>query len=195
MRLVLASTSPYRAALLERLGLPFEVAPSHVDERAIEREGDPPAVLVRRLARAKAERVARAHPGALVIGSDQAAVIDGAVLGKPGTAERACAQLRAMAGRTHELLTAVCVVAPQGLREHTDVHRLTMRALSDAQIARYVALEQPLDCAGSYKIEGLGAALFGAIEGQDPTAIVGLPLSWTASTLTALGLDPLGTPT
>lgn len=201
MRLILASTSPYRAALLRRLRLEFETAASDVDERAIEAEGHPPAALVRILARAKAQAVAAAAPDAIVIGSDQIAVLDGRILGKPGTEARAREQLGAMAGRTHELLTAVAIVAPRtdfgqrDWREHVDVHRLSMRPLTAERIARYVSLEAPLDCAGSYKIEGLGAVLFDAIEGADPTAIIGLPLSWTAGVLSELGVDPLGVAT
>ena len=134
--------------------------------------------MARQLARAKAEAVARVvGDGATVIGSDQVCALGSETFGKPGTAERAGEQLARLAGRTHELLTAVCVVGPvHGVWEHTDVARLSMRALDAASIARYVAADSPLDCAGSYKLEARGIALFEKIECADHTAIVGLPL-------------------
>ena len=192
--LVLASTSPYRRALLGRLGLPFEcVAPDGVDERAIQL---PPRELVVALARAKAEAVAAMRPDAVVIGSDQAPAIGDRVLHKPGTAARAVAQLEALAGREHELLTAVCVIdGPSGRRfEHLDVHRLRLRPLRKAEIEDYVARDQPLDCAGAYKIEQLGIALMERIDGEDATAIVGLPLIAVCRILVDLGLPILGAP-
>lgn len=178
MRLVLASTSAYRRELLGRLGVAFETAAPDVDEGAWKGRGLAPRDVARQLARAKAEAVARVvGDGATVIGSDQVCALGSETFGKPGTAERAGEQLARLAGRTHELLTAVCVVGPlHGVWEHTDVARLSMRALDAVSIARYVAADRPLDCAGSYKLEALGIALFEKIECADHTAIVGLPL-------------------
>lgn len=178
MRLVLASTSAYRRELLGRLGVAFETAAPDVDEGAWKGRGLAPREVARQLARAKAEAVARVvGDGATVIGSDQVCALGSETFGKPGTAARAGEQLARLAGRTHELLTAVCVVGPvHGAWEHTDVARLSMRALDAASIARYVAADRPLDCAGSYKLEARGIALFEKIECADHTAIVGLPL-------------------
>lgn len=192
--LVLASTSRYRRELLARLGLPFEAADPGVDEEAVKALGLPAEALVVRLAREKAaavaHRLAAARPGALVVGSDQVAELDGEILGKPGTAERAEAQLRRLAGREHRLLTALCVVrAGDGLRrEALDVHHLRLRTLDDGQIARYVAADRPLDCAGAYKIEGPGIALFDRVRGDDFTAVIGLPLTRLVALLAELGV-------
>jgi len=186
--LVLASTSPYRRELLARLRLPFSCEKPGVDEDAAKRTLPDPAAVVAELARQKARAVAVRLPDAIVIGSDQGACLDGTMLDKPGTAANAIAQLTALAGRTHELRTAVAIVHAGGLVEWTDVTRLTMRALAREEIERYVAAEQPLDCAGSYKIEGLGIALFERIESEDQTAIQGLPLLRLAAELRRLGL-------
>ncbi|HRN61890.1 MAG TPA: Maf family protein [Luteimonas sp.] len=184
--LVLASTSRYRAQLLARFGLAFATARPEVDESA--RPGEPPASLALRLAAAKAQAVATAHPDAVVIGSDQVASCGGHVLGKPGTREAAIAQLQSMSGREVAFLTAVAVVAPGAAVEHAlDTTTVRFRALADDAIARYVDAEQPLDCAGSFKSEGLGITLFEAIETHDPTALVGLPLIATARLLRARG--------
>jgi septum formation protein len=186
MRLLLASTSPYRRALLARLRLPFEVVPSEVDETAY--AGESPLALVQRLAQAKATAVAVRAGDAWAIGSDQVAELDGRALGKPGGADAAIAQLGALAGREVPFHTAVAVVHGDG-RSFTalDTTRVRMRALSVAEIARYVAQETPYDCAGSFKSEGLGITLFDAIESQDPTALVGLPLIATARLLRQAG--------
>jgi len=186
--LVLASTSPYRRELLARLRLPFSCEKPGVDEDAAKRTLPDPAAVVAELARQKARAVAVRLPDAIVIGSDQGACLDGTMLDKPGTAANAIAQLTALAGRTHELRTAVAIVHAGGLVEWTDVTRLTMRALAREEIERYVAAEQPLDCAGSHKIEGLGIALFERIESEDQTAIQGLPLLRLAAELRRLGL-------
>ena len=189
-RLILASTSAYRRALLERLGLPFTVARPEVDETP--QPGESPQTLAVRLARAKAEAVlASAEAGggaAWVIGSDQVADLDGEPLGKPGTAERAIAQLGAMSGREVRFLTALCLAGPNGRRfESLDVTTVRFRSLSADEIARYVERERPLDCAGSFKSEGLGIALFEAIDSRDPTALIGLSLIDTARALRAAG--------
>jgi septum formation protein len=184
--LVLGSTSRYRRELLSRLGLAFDCAAPGVDETPGLDES--PFDLVVRLARAKAAAVARARPRSCVIGSDQLAEFDGRVLGKPGTPDGACKQLAAMAGRDVGFLTAVCVMRGEhevGL--HVDRTMVRFRALSSAEIERYVAAEQPLDCAGSFKSEGLGITLFDAIETQDPTALVGLPLIAAARLLRDAG--------
>lgn len=184
--LVLASTSAYRRKLLARLRLPFSQAAPGVDEQVV-KQALPATAAAAELARQKARAVASRHPQAVVVGGDQCACLDGAMLDKPGTAAAAVAQLRQLAGRTHELRTAVAIVHPRGMVEWTDVTRLTMRALSTAEIDRYVAAEQPFDCAGSYKIEGLGIALFERIDGGDHSAIEGLPLLRLAAELRTLG--------
>lgn len=186
--LVLASTSPYRRRLLARLGVAFDVASPGVDEERAAPDGDPCSV-ARALARAKAEAVAgQLGPGAVVIGSDQVCALGDERLGKPGSEEGARSQLRRLAGRTHELITAVAVVHGGGIEEFVDRTELTMRALTDAEIAAYVAVDQPVDCAGSYKLEAAGIGLFERIESADWTAIEGLPLLQLASVLRRLGI-------
>lgn len=189
--LILASTSRYRRELLQRLRLPFEVVAPRVDETPHADEA--PHTLARRLALAKAHDVAALHPQAVVIGSDQVADLDGTPLGKPGTHARAAAQLRAMSGRRVVFHTAVAVVrADRGFADaRTAPVTVHFRALDDAQIERYLRLEQPYDCAGSAKCETLGIALLEAIDSDDPTALVGLPLIRTCALLRAAGLDPL----
>lgn len=190
--LVLASTSRYRRELLERLRLPFEVQAPHVDETP--QPDEPPAALALRLALEKARAVARARPEAVVIGSDQVADLDGTPVGKPGTHERAVAQLSAMSGRRVVFQTAVAVVRATTGFERALLAPVTVRfrTLSPAEIERYLRLEQPYDCAGSAKSETLGIALLQAIESDDPTALVGLPLIRTCELLREAGLDPLG---
>ncbi|MBW8846960.1 MAG: septum formation inhibitor Maf [Burkholderiales bacterium] len=187
--LILASTSPYRRELLSRLRLPFEAVAPEVDETALLAET--PAALAERLALAKARAVAARHPGAVVIGSDQVADLDGEAIGKPGTHERAVEQLRRMSGRQVVFQTAVAVVAP-GLAviERAEV-RVRFRALSDAAIEAYLRADKPYDCAGSAKVESLGVALLDAVESDDPTALIGLPLIRTCALLRRAGLDPL----
>ena len=172
-RLVLASTSPYRKALLSRLGVPFEV----VVHRSTEDGSGPPRVLAPRLAEEKARSVAVSQSGAFIIGSDQIVALDGERLGKPGTVQAAEAQLRRLQNRAHELVTAVVLISPDGtVRRSVSVHKMTMRPLADDEIRQYVAFDNPLDCCGAYKIESAGIALFKQISGDDPTAIEGLPL-------------------
>jgi septum formation protein len=192
LRLILGSTSRYRRELLERLRLPFEVASPQVDETP--RAGETPAALALRLALAKARAVAQqAGAGSVVIGSDQVADVDGRPIGKPGTHERAVAQLRAMSGREIVFQTAVAVVRTDTGFERTLLApvRVRFRTLGDAEIERYLQLEQPYDCAGSAKSETLGIALLSAVESDDPTALVGLPLIRTCELLRAAGLDPM----
>ncbi|MEO5565091.1 MAG: Maf family nucleotide pyrophosphatase [Luteimonas sp.] len=185
-RLLLASTSPYRRELLARLRLPFELAHPDTDETAL--AGESPTAMVQRLAAAKAAGVARLHPGAWVLGSDQVAEFEGAALGKPGTRERAMAQLLAMSGHEVAFHTGVCLAhSAQTGFQALDTTLVRFRRLDAAVVARYVDAEQPFDCAGSFKAEGLGIALFESIQSQDPTALVGLPLIATAGLLRAAG--------
>lgn len=186
MRLVLASTSRYRRELLGRLRLPFEVARPEADETP--RPGEAPAALAARLAEAKAAAVAALEPGAWVLGSDQVAELDGTPLGKPGGREAAIAQLAAMSGRTVAFHTGVCLLrAGAAPMAAADTTRVRFRELARDEIERYVDAEQPFDCAGSFKSEGLGIALFEAIETTDPSALVGLPLIATAALLRRAG--------
>jgi septum formation protein len=190
-RLLLASTSRYRAQLLERLGLPFGVRAPGVDEARLPRER--PADRALRLAHAKAMAVSSRTPEACVIGSDQVAVVGRRILGKPGDAARCREQLMAASGRCVVFHTAVVVVGP-GLRDaqaHIDLTRVRFRRLTDGAISRYIELEQPFDCAGGFRSEGLGVALFESLETRDPAALVGLPLIWLAGALRTAGLDPL----
>ena len=188
--IVLASTSRYRRELLARIVPDFVVQAPTVDETPLADET--PLQTVQRLAKAKAEAVARDHPGAIVIGSDQLAELDGRALGKAGTAEAACRQLAACSGKTVRFHTAVTLIAdfPDGKihRHATDCTRVVFRQLDEASIARYVAAEQPFDCAGSFKVEGLGIALFSRVESDDPTALIGLPLIAVAQMLREAGV-------
>ncbi|WP_293662558.1 Maf family nucleotide pyrophosphatase [Rhodoferax sp. OV413] len=191
-KLVLGSTSVYRRALLERLRLPFEIAAPEVDETPL--PGEAPANLARRLALAKARAVARQHPECIVIGSDQVADLNGQALGKPGTHERAVAQLQAMRGQSVVFQTAVAVICQASgfMQEDLAPVRVQFRNVSDMEIENYLRLETPYDCAGSAKSEGLGISLLDAIDNDDPTALVGLPLVRTCRMLRAAGLDLLG---
>ena len=186
--IVLASTSSYRRELLARLQVPFTCDRPGVDEDVVKRSLTDPLAIVQELARQKARAVAARHPAAIVIGSDQAATIDGAVLDKPGTTANAITQLTHLQGRAHRLLTAVAIVHPGGLAEFVDTTTLHMRALSPAEIERYVHTERPLDCAGSYQIEKLGVTLFERIDGGDQTAIIGMPLLRLCHELRRLGV-------
>ncbi|MDF4003151.1 Maf family nucleotide pyrophosphatase [Luteibacter sp. PPL552] len=184
---ILASTSPYRAGLLRRLVEQFEQAAPGSDEAHL--AGEAPAARAARLAEAKARDVAGQRPGAVVIGSDQVADLDGTVLDKPGTVHAAHRQLAASAGREVVFHTAVCVIDARGdAMTHVDETRVRFRALSEGDITRYVERERPLDCAGSFKCEGLGIALFERIVNEDPTALVGLPLIATSRLLRAAGV-------
>lgn len=189
--LILGSTSRYRRELLERLRLPFRCVSPQVDETPL--AGETPAALAQRLALAKAQAVAALHPGAVVIGSDQVADVGGEPVGKPGNHARAMAQLRRMSGRDIVFQTAVAVVRPATRFAEVRLApvQVRFRALTDAEIEHYLQLEQPYDCAGSAKCETLGIALLSAIESDDPTALIGLPLIRTCELLRAAGLDPL----
>ncbi|MCD7097533.1 Maf family nucleotide pyrophosphatase [Stenotrophomonas sp. MMGLT7] len=172
--LILASTSPYRRELLQRLRLTFSCSKPHVDESPL--PGEAPRALAARLATAKAAAVAVQAADAWVIGSDQVAELDGRPLGKPGTRAAAIAQLEAMSGRSVVFHTAACLMRHGRALAAADVTTVRLRPLDRNEIERYIDAESPLDCAGSFKCEGLGIALFEAIESRDPTALVGLPL-------------------
>ncbi len=185
---VLGSTSRYRRELLSRLNLPFDVASPDVDETPA--PGEAPRALALRLALSKARAVAKLHPDAVVIGSDQVADLAGQPLGKPGTHERAVLQLRQMRGQTVIFQTAVATVCQASGFEQVDIApvEVRFRDLSDDEIERYLRAEQPYDCAGSAKSEGLGIALLEAIHSDDPTALIGLPLIRTCRMLRAAGV-------
>jgi len=187
-RIVLGSTSRYRADLLRRLVVDFEQSAPGTDESALAHEL--PADRALRLAIAKAEAVAEHWPDALVIGSDQVAELDGRVLGKPGNAARAHAQLTACSGREVHFHTALCLLDARNRqrRSHVDHTLVRFRSLGTSEIERYVEREQPLDCAGSFKCEGLGISLFESINSHDPTALVGLPLIALAQLLRETGI-------
>ena len=186
-RLILASSSVYRRDLLRRLRLPFEVARPDADETA--HAGEDPADLATRLAHAKAWAIAAQQAdNAWVLGSDQVAELDGQPLGKPGSRDAAITQLQAMRGAAVRFHTALCLAHPDGRSfAALDITEVYLRELDDAEIARYVDAEQPYDCAGSFKSEGLGITLFERIDNQDPTALVGLPLIATCRLLRQAG--------
>lgn len=187
-QLILGSTSVYRRELLGRLRVPFDVVSPDVDETP--QPGEAPRNLALRLARAKANAVADLHPRAVVIGSDQVADLDGEPLGKPGTHDRATAQLRRMRGKSVVFQTAVAVVCRATGYEQVDLSAVNVvfRDLSDLEIENYLRAEKPYDCAGSAKSEGLGIALLDAIHSDDPTALVGLPLIRTCQMIRAAGV-------
>lgn len=186
---VLASTSPHRKALVERLGIPFRCVSPPLDESTISTEGVTPRALAETLASRKAESVLEIEPSSVIVACDQLVHLDGRVLGKPGGLARAVAQLEAMSGRSHELITAMVVIHGERRFAHTDVARLSMRRLDRRRIERYVERDRPLDCAGSYKIEEGGVALFERIETEDFTAITGLPLLALTRILEELGCE------
>jgi len=186
--LVLASTSPFRRQLLERLGLPFETFAPQLDESR--QRGEAATQLVRRLAEAKARAAASAFPNALIIGSDQVAVCGEDILGKPGSHDNACRQLARLAGQRVSFLTGLCLFDSRSASVRLDLvpYHVTFRALTEAQIDRYLRAEQPYNCAGSFKSEGLGISLFEAMEGEDPSALIGLPLIRLVSWLNEAGV-------
>nr|VFJ43072.1 MAG: septum formation protein [Candidatus Kentron sp. DK] len=193
--IVLASTSRYRRELLSRLGLAFQVASPTTDETPL--AGESPRALVLRLAEAKAESVAGAMardcPAALIIGSDQVAVLDNKILGKPGNREATIRQLTLASGQRVTFLTGLCLLDTETYQAEVDVvpFQVVFRKLDPSQIANYVARERPFDCAGGFKSESLGIALFSRMEGDDPTALVGLPLIRLVDMLGRRGVDVL----
>ena len=183
MALILASTSLYRRELLMRLGVPFECLASGIDEDEFKADGMGPIELARTLATEKALKKVITHPLATIIGCDQVLDVDGRILGKPHTLEVAIEQLSRLAGRSHRLVTAVCVWHEGQIHTHVDLTTLTMRPIAPEAIARYLAHDKPFDCAGSYKLEARGITLFERIESDDHTAIIGLPLIATTTLL------------
>lgn len=191
LSLVLASTSPYRKQLLEKLGLPFVQAAPDIDESSHDQESA--STLVERLAREKAFALAENHPNSLIIGSDQVATFDGRIIGKPHTKDNAQKQLNAFSGQKITFYTGLAIHntvtgETKSLVEPFEVH---FRKLSDRQIERYIEIEQPLDCAGSFKSEGLGITLFEKLNGRDPNALIGLPLIALCDLLQAFDISPL----
>ena len=191
MALILASTSLYRRELLMRLSLPFECLPAGVNEDKFKVDGIGPVELARTLATEKALNLVVTHPLATIIGCDQVVDVEGRILGKPGTLEAAVEQLSFLTGRSHRLVTAVCVWHEGKIHTHVDLTTLTMRPLPADAIARYLAADQPLDCAGSYRLESRGIALFERIQSDDHTAIVGLPLIALTTILMRCGYEIL----
>ena len=190
--LVLASTSPFRQALLSKLGLPFITAAPVCDETPLPDERAPQ--LVQRLALAKAQALAAAYPGHWIIGSDQVCVLNGHITGKPHTRERACAQLAQASGQAITFYTGLALVQPASARQFVLYEPFTVhfRTLSAQEINHYVEREQPLQCAGSFKSEGLGICLFERLEGRDPNTLIGLPLIALNGLLMKAGINPLG---
>ncbi|MCF6781888.1 Maf family protein [Stutzerimonas stutzeri] len=188
-RLLLASSSPYRRELLSRLRLPFDCRAPEIDETPHPDES--PEQLVRRLSREKALALAETHPDHLIIGSDQAAVLGDRIIGKPYTLERAREQLLSCSGKRLDFLTGLTLLDTRNGAEQVDCLRFSVhfRELSEAQIERYLIAEQPFDCAGSFKAEGLGISLFRATEGEDATSLIGLPLIRLVEMLNSVGIE------
>ena len=191
MQLVLASSSPYRKELLQRLKIPFECYSPDIDEAPL--TGESAEQLVKRLALQKAKKVAELFPSALIIGSDQAAVLEGNILGKPGSAKKALAQLRNATGKSLKFITGVCLFNSLSGDYQLDMvpYEVRFRSLSDDALKRYIELDMPLDCAGSFKWEQLGIALFSAMKGDDVTSLQGLPLIRLIDMLDAEGVRVL----
>lgn len=187
--IILASTSPYRRALLAQLQVPFSCANPNVDEALKTHETARQAAL--RLAQLKAQAIAHHHPLSVVIGSDQLASCNGQILAKPGTHAKALEQLQLMAGNTVTFHTGLCVIQGQHQQAIVEDFKVHMRQLTEQQIDCYLHREQPYDCAGSFKVEGLGISLFESLEGKDPNTLIGLPLISLTSILNALGCGPL----
>ncbi len=189
MKLILASTSPYRAAQLQQLGLEFEQHDPQVDESLLKEAGFSPENLAEVLALEKAKQVFHHNPAAIVIGGDQLVSFEGAILGKPGTREQAIEQLLLMQGKAHTLITAIAVAGPDFVESHTNHTKLKMRELDKDTIKRYIEFDQPLNCAGSYKLESRGISLFEEIQSDDHSAITGIPLIALTSLLIKAGME------
>ena len=192
--LILGSSSPFRAELLNKLNLDFGTSSPNIDETPIDNEV--PTDLVKRLAEQKAKAIATQHPDALIIGSDQVAVLDGDIIGKPGNHETAMAQLRAASGQTVQFLTGLALLNSQTGRMQSLVEpfEVTFKVLSDRQIQFYLEMEQPYQCAGSFKSEGFGISLFKQLRGDDPNSLIGLPLIQLITLLNNEGIDVLEAP-
>ncbi|OBU07683.1 Maf family protein [Morganella psychrotolerans] len=189
--LVLASTSPYRKALLEKLGIPFVTGSPDIDETPL--PGEQPQALVMRLAREKARALASGHPDSLIIGSDQVCVLDGEITGKPHHYNAAFTQLRKASGQCITFYTGLCLYNSATGRDHTlcEPYFVHFRTLDDDEIRAYLLAETPYQCAGSFKSEGLGIALFKKLQGDDPNTLVGLPLIRLTQLLIQAGSHPL----
>lgn len=189
MQFILASQSPYRKLMLENFGLQFQAHAPKVIEENLKKDGPKELIdLTRFLALKKAESLKSLYSNAIIIGSDQIAEIHGQRLDKPGSADNARSQLKILSGKTHRLITSIAVISPLKTVMATDLTTITMRTLSDEEIAAYVALDQPLDCAGAYKIEKAGLTLMEKVDSQDPSAIQGLPLIALTRSLNELGI-------
>lgn len=189
--LILASSSSYRQALLAKLHMPFSICAPNIDESP--HLNEPPSALVQRLAEDKAQTVANQHPRHLIIGSDQVVSLRDDILGKPGTVEHAAAQLEKMSGQQVRFYTGLCLLNSETgeSRSLVETYDVSFKHLTQAQIQQYIALENPLDCAGSFKSEGLGITLLTQLSGRDPNTLIGLPLIALTELLTQMGLDPL----
>lgn len=186
--IILASTSIYRKQQLQRLLVPFTCKAPKVDESAFKNQGLDHQTLSRQLALLKARAISADNNDAIVIGGDQVASFDGNILSKPQTKEKAFAQLKALTGNEHQLITSLAIIANGEEYLHTCVASMQMRKLTDEQIRRYIDADEPLQCCGSYRLEALGISLFERIDCDDYTSIIGIPLMWTATMLTKLGL-------
>lgn len=187
-KIILASTSKYRKQLMEQLNVPFTAVAPLADEEALKKQSSVSlADLPLFLAQKKAESLIALYPNGIIIGSDQMGLLGSTALNKAGTKDKAIQQLMSLQGRTHTLLTAMSVYTQGQWHHHVDTTKLTMRALTREQIVRYVDLENPVDCAGSYKIEALGVSLFEKVESNDPSSIVGLPLMALTHILEKIG--------
>lgn len=191
MNLILASTSPYRAELLQRLQIPFKCEPPNTDETELPKESA--SDMVARLSLAKAQAISTTNPGAYVIGSDQTATLNGIKMGKPGSHETATAQLEACSGKEVLFLTGIALVneSTGSVQVHVEPFTVTFRVLSGSTIENYLRTDKPYDCAGSFKCEGLGIALFSKLNGDDPTSLQGLPLISLVTMLNSVKAGPL----
>ena len=186
--IILASTSIYRREQLQRLNITFDVMAPDVDEDVLKDQGLKHRQLSRELAQLKAEAVSKQNPQAIVIGGDQVASFGDTVLSKPKTKQRAFEQLKQLAGKEHQLITSLAITANGQTHLHTCTATMTMRTLTDEQITRYIDADEPLHSCGAYRLEALGISLFTHIDCEDYTSIIGIPLMWTATTLSKLGV-------
>jgi septum formation protein len=187
--IILASTSIYRKQQLQRLNIGFSTASPNVDEGGLKSQGLDHIQLSRELSLLKARAVSAQNRDAIVIGGDQVASFNGAILSKPGTKETAFDQLKTMSGHEHQLITSLAIILDGEEHLHTCIARMRMRSLTGEQIERYIDLDEPLQCCGSYRLEALGISLFESIDCEDFTSIIGIPLMWTARTLSQLGVS------
>jgi septum formation protein len=189
--IILASSSPYRKTLLEKLNLSFQSISPDIDEDSFKKNISDPILLAQKLAYEKANKIAQKYQNSIVIGSDQILTIDHKVLGKTNNIQKSLEQLQYLRGKTHQLITAVCVISPVKKIEFYDSTLLSMKELTDQQLKNYLSLDNPIDCAGSYKLEEKGIGLFSRIESKDHTAIIGLPLIELSLALEKLGVETL----